>query len=649
MTRINMNHRKTIKMLLDIVMTIALLFLMAFQVTGDTYHEWIGAGMLLLFVIHNGLNWNWYRAAFKGKYSLQRVLRTVINLAALVAIVLTGYSGIVMSRHVFAFLTIAGGLATARQLHLAGSYWSFVLMSIHLGMHWIMLTGKMKMSEKSNDNQDEKKHSQKIVILWALRIAAFAVAIYGAILFGRMEIFRNMFLQNEFAIMDYETSGFFVILQNLAMMSMWVFVGHYLTKALVKLSIRGSWHNADRNREVKQRNKFRGVVSIIAAVAVICCGVISTPRMQTAESWQNTTNTEEPIVDTVVNTTNGLIEETDNSKSNILIAYFSWADNTEVMDEEAAIESALEHYQSVGDQGNYTDAISSASIVKPGNVSKMADWIQQRVGGDLFPIVVAEPYPGNYDECLERAADEKAGNARPELVNHVENMDDYDVIFLGFPNWWYTAPMAIFSFIEEYDLSGKTIIPFCAHGTGGIAGSVRDITDALPESTQVLEPIGVYRADINSAQPEVNDWLDTLGFTEAALDGKSDTDKTDFQESEVRTMRMSVDGQDVTITLNDTPLANALYDMLPLELTFEDFNGTEKITYLPEGQSLSTEGLTGGHEPVAGDLCLYAPWGNLCIFYKDFHYSDDLYFIGHVENGIDVLSGMNSDFTVTLE
>lgn len=153
------------------------------------------------------------------------------------------------------------------------------------------------------------KNNQKIVILWALRIAAFAVAIYGAILFGRTEIFRNMFLQNEFAIMDYETSVFFIILQNLAMMSMWGFVGHYLTKALVKLSIRGIWHNADRNREVKQRNRFRGVVSIIAAVAVICCGVISILRMQTAESWQNTTNTEEPIVDTVVNTTEDLNEE----------------------------------------------------------------------------------------------------------------------------------------------------------------------------------------------------------------------------------------------------------------------------------------------------------------------------------------------------
>lgn len=74
--------------------------------------------------------------------------------------------------------------------------------------------------------------------------------------------------------------------------------------------------------------------------------------------------------------------------------------------------------------------------------------------------------------------------------------------------------MAIFSFIEEYDLSGKTIIPFCAHGTGGLAGSVKDITGALPDSAEVLEPIGVYRPDVDSAQPVINEWLDQLGFAD---------------------------------------------------------------------------------------------------------------------------------------
>ncbi len=199
--------------------------------------------------------------------------------------------------------------------------------------------------------------------------------------------------------------------------------------------------------------------------------------------------------------------ETEGSETNILIAYFTWAENTRVENPEAVD----------------VDAITSASVLAPGNTAKMAGWIQERVGGNLFSIVVTEPYSEDYDECLDRAADEKAVGARPELVNHVENMEDYDVIFLGFPNWWYTAPMAVFSFIEEYDLSGKTIIPFCAHGTGGLASSVIDITDALPDSAEVLEPIGVYRRDVDSAQPVINEWLDSLGYMEKSMTQAQET------------------------------------------------------------------------------------------------------------------------------
>ncbi|MGN0317858.1 MAG: cyclophilin-like fold protein [Lachnospira sp.] len=328
-------------------------------------------------------------------------------------------------------------------------------------------------------------------------------------------------------------------------------------------------------------------------------------------------------------------------QEHILIAYFTWADNTVVEDEDAAIQSALAHYESVGDTSDYsgTDAISSASVVAPGNTAKMAEWIQQYVGGDLFPIIVTEPYPSNYDDCLDRAADEKAENARPELANHIDNMDDYDVVFLGFPNWWYTAPMAVFSFIEEYDLSDKTVVPFCAHGTGGIASSVKDITAALPDSAEVLEPIGVYRADINKAQPAINEWLDRLGFQE-----KEDVAKMDNNE---RKLKMTIDGHELAITLYDTPAANALYDMLPMELNFEDFNGVEKISYL--SQELPTEGEPDGCDPDVGDLCLYAPWGNLSVFYQDFRYSDSLILLGHIDSGMDIISGMNEDFTATLE
>ncbi len=365
-------------------------------------------------------------------------------------------------------------------------------------------------------------------------------------------------------------------------------------------------------------------LSFCMLLGIAACGVEKTENIPMPEN-----KSEEPAanVETTPVTEAGAEKPEDSSTnqsgSKILIAYFTWAENTQVENPEEVD----------------VDATTSASVLLPGNTAKMAGWIQQKVGGDLFSIIVSEPYSSDYDECLDRAADEKAENARPELVNHVDNMEDYDVVFLGFPNWWYTAPMAIFSFIEEYDFSGKTVVPFCAHGTGGLAGSVTDITAALPDSTEVLEPIGVYRPDIDSAQPVINEWLEGLGFEEREADIEV--------ENTERKLKMTVNGQEVAITLYDTPAANALYDMLPLDLNFEDFNGIEKISYL--SQELPTEGEPDGCDPDVGDLCLYAPWGNLSIFYQDFRYSDSLIMLGHIDSGMDVISEMEENTSIVLE
>lgn len=203
----------------------------------------------------------------------------------------------------------------------------------------------------------------------------------------------------------------------------------------------------------------------------------------------------------------------DNKNQKILIAYFSWADNTIVEDEESSIASALQHYESVGDEVAGEDAISSASIIQPGNVSRMASWIQEDIGGDLFSIQTMEPYPSNYDECLERASDEKAEDARPELKEKVENINAYDTVFIGYPNWWYTVPMPVLTFIEENNLADKNIILFCSHGTGGLARSVEDIQKALPDSAQLeTNVIGIYRGDILKSKETISKWLQEIGF-----------------------------------------------------------------------------------------------------------------------------------------
>ena len=180
----------------------------------------------------------------------------------------------------------------------------------------------------------------------------------------------------------------------------------------------------------------------------------------------------------------------------ILIAYFTWADNT-VVEDPGAVD---------------VDASTSASVLVPGNAAKMAGWIQAKAGGDLFSIRVSEPYSSDYDECLDRAADEKAENARPALTSHVGNMEDYDIVFLGFPNWWYTVPMAILSFVEKYDFSGKTVVPFVTHGTGGLSSTIRDLTAALPDDVTVLEAIGVYRPEVDSSRSTVEAWVDGLNL-----------------------------------------------------------------------------------------------------------------------------------------
>lgn len=185
-----------------------------------------------------------------------------------------------------------------------------------------------------------------------------------------------------------------------------------------------------------------------------------------------------------------------NTQNKILIAYFTWSDNT-----------VVENPDSID-----VDAETSASVLSPGNAELIANWIAEETGGDLFSIKTQNKYSSDYDECLNQARKERDNNERPALVGRVNNIDDYDVIFLGFPNWWYTCPMAVFTFVESYDLEGKTIIPFCTHGTGGLSRTIRDLKNILPENCEVLEAIGVYRPEVKNSKNKVLDWLKKLGY-----------------------------------------------------------------------------------------------------------------------------------------
>lgn len=175
---------------------------------------------------------------------------------------------------------------------------------------------------------------------------------------------------------------------------------------------------------------------------------------------------------------------------NILIVYFSWADNALLADD--------------------VDAVSSPSVIPPGNVQQLAGWVQEETGGDLFTIRVTDPYPSDWDECLDRANEERREDMRPELEERVENLDEYDTIFLGYPNWWYGVPMPLLTFLEENDLSGKKVYLFCSHGTGGLAQSVELITEAAPDAVISDNIFDCYEEDASSSQEEIRSWAENI-------------------------------------------------------------------------------------------------------------------------------------------
>lgn len=177
----------------------------------------------------------------------------------------------------------------------------------------------------------------------------------------------------------------------------------------------------------------------------------------------------------------------------VLIAYFTVADNSEV------------------------DAVSSASVSevdgeKKGRVQAVADMIQEKTGGDLFSIKTSVKYPQDGGELIDYAEKEQEDNARPELTDSIDNLDEYDTIFIGYPNWWADLPMVMYSFFDEYDFSGKTIIPFNVHNGSGFSDTISTIQELEPDAQVVTNGFTVREDDVPDAENDVNDWLEELGY-----------------------------------------------------------------------------------------------------------------------------------------
>ena len=199
-----------------------------------------------------------------------------------------------------------------------------------------------------------------------------------------------------------------------------------------------------------------------------------------------------------------LAEET-NSEPRILVAYLS---------------RAGENYN-VGTVKEGSVSAAYAGYIEKGNTAILAEAIAEATGGDLFAITTVTPYPDDYATMLQVAQDEIDSDTRPELAGTVENMDAYDVIFIGYPIWHGRIPQAIYTFLESYDLTGKTVIPFNTHEGSGQSGTQQVIANALPGST-VLQGLAVRgktaQEDPEQTQALVNEWLEEIGVKRISAD-----------------------------------------------------------------------------------------------------------------------------------
>lgn len=239
------------------------------------------------------------------------------------------------------------------------------------------------------------------------------------------------------------------------------------------------------------------LLAITLTFTLAACGRVDDTQNTQVEKKQESGQT---VTEPTVNNTNDepaepVSEDSDTAQSgsNILIAYFTAAENSGV------------------------DAVSSASYTMingtaVGRLRAVADMIQENVGGDLFSIQTSVVYPADGGDLIEYAAEEQDENARPELTSQIENLDQYDTVFIGYPTWWYDMPQILYSFFDAYDFAEKTIIPFNVHNGSRFSGTIDTIKELEPDATVIEDGFTVSEHDVAEAAEDVAEWLKELGY-----------------------------------------------------------------------------------------------------------------------------------------
>lgn len=383
-------HSKTIKMIADACMTVLLLCLTAYQVTGEVLHEWFGIGMTVVLILHHILNRRWYAALFRGRYNVYRIVTTAINTLLFLSVALTALCGMSMSAHAVPFLYGMLPVSFARQFHLALSYWSFVLMGVHLGLHIPTMTALW---------------NKKVKMI--LAVLCTAIAGVGLWLFIRSGITDYMFFRAPFAFFDYDRSAVLVFAENLAILTAFAAFGACAASLMKAIGTKG-----------KRTEKILLPVGCLAAALLIglALSLFVVEKPQSAPSW------------------------------------------TAPADE-----------------------------------------------------IVGTSVPRSTAPTVSSAQADQHNGARPALLHRPESIGEYDVILLGYPNWWASIPMPVATFLEAYDFSGKTIVPFCSHGGGRFGQSITAIAKLAPDAL-LGEGLSIHYSGGASMASDVTAWLEANGI-----------------------------------------------------------------------------------------------------------------------------------------
>lgn len=217
-----MSVKRKIQIVCDLAMTVMLPLLMAYSMIGEVAHEWIGTGMFVLFILHHMLNRRFVRSAFKGTYTKDLILLTAVDVLLFADMLGLMVSGIILSRHVFAFLTISVGTATARILHLLCSYWGFVLMSFHIGIHWGQMLGMFRKAVGST-------RKSKICVVFS-RAVTLLISAFGLYQFLSRGLPDYMLLRNRFVFFDLAEPLTLFFVSYIAIMVLFAAIGYYIKK-----------------------------------------------------------------------------------------------------------------------------------------------------------------------------------------------------------------------------------------------------------------------------------------------------------------------------------------------------------------------------------------------------------------------------------